>query len=438
MSFIKSYKRYIFLFLILYTIIHFIHGGIYQPLIINKTKFTQINEESLPLYEFLYNNKTIELTNPRQYGPVFFFIMLPFMSIFNEKSYMSIILFIVAQITMLFSFYIIYNLLFRNIKGGLFYLFLIWFNFNPLYYNMGTKAPEFWEILFISIALYFIIDKREYISGTTITLATLIKILPVVYFYYFLLRKWNAFFWGTLSMIIMLSISWFVFGYNMGLYYLYFIITRPLGQVTFVQAFYENITIKATITKIFAGFKMKYTLEEVMSRELGLFEGYSFVFNEHNAFLINTIYTLILICGLLFFAWVCFKLNQNKKSELILFGLISITMILFSPHSSWEYTVLLLPAFAIALYFLITDKLNTILKSLFCLSYIFLGVPIPMKIFVHLLPLNYLNNIFCNNIFDLSESYKAYGFPTIGLIAIYLFFIILALKNIKSQKISKK
>src|SRR3989344_488792 len=230
MSFIKSYKRYIFLFLILYTIIHFIHGGIYQPLIINKTKFTQINEESLPLYEFLYNNKTIELTNPRQYGPVFFFIMLPFMSIFNEKSYMSIILFIVAQITMLFSFYIIYNLLFRNIKGGLFYLFLIWFNFNPLYYNMGTKAPEFWEILFISIALYFIIDKREYISGTTITLATLIKILPVVYFYYFLLRKWNAFFWGTLSMIIMLSISWFVFGYNMGLYYLYFIITRPLGQ----------------------------------------------------------------------------------------------------------------------------------------------------------------------------------------------------------------
>lgn len=114
-------------------------------------------------------------------------------------------------------------------------------------------------------------------------------------------------------------------------------------------------------------------------------------------------------------------------------------MLLLSPQSAWEYSTLLLLAFAIGGIYLFFTACSIASLSLFIFSYILLGHVIPFSVLVRYLPLGIIREWLGLQIYTRDEIYKAIGLPFLGFFLLLLFyvFIFCARNSTKTQK-SKK
>jgi len=405
----------VFLFVFLYTILHFLYSGIYFP--IKHIKLGQIQEEIVPLVKFLQGDKFI-FDNPRQYGPFFIFVITPFMIFYKSPVIFANMLLLFSYLLTALSFYICYTYIFispdtknNSEKRIVFWsLLFLWLNFSPLLYIITVKNVEIWELSLICFGFMMYTKRRYSWVGFSFAAATLIKMLPALFIYYYFFKERKVFLYSMLWMGIIMLLAHITYGPSIGLLYFPFLLSRPLGSQTWAVSFFENISLKGFIYKLASFFKSS---------------GYHFPSTpdaEQIAFLFTT---FILLVAIIYLALTAIRKNCSRDEVLLQFAIVSTFMILLAPIAAWEYTTLLLFAYSAGLYFIFYKNIPRYLLIFFGLSYFMVGNFIPLSVIVKVFPFQTMNIYLGNTIFEMSESYKAYCVPLLGVILLAIFFIVL-------------
>lgn len=401
---------------VFYTAIHFLYSGLYFP-VKYSVNIGQIREEVAALSEFLAGGKFV-ITNPRQYGPFFILLITPFMYFYNSQLVFSNMLLVLVYLFIFCSIWLCFKGVFaeaaktkeeRNIV--LFLLSILWLNFVPLLCILPTKSVESWELFFICLGFLTYIRHKYFWTGFSFAAATLIKLLPILFIIYFLFKERKVFLYSLLWMFIIMSATHFIYGPQIGLLYLPFLLTRPLGSQTFGASQFENTSIKGFVYKIASGFKVDPTYTFRLTPEA-----------EKIAFIIATVIQILLF---LYLIKTALRKNCSKEEVLVQFSLVSVFMMLLSPLSSFEYNTLLLFAYSAGLYLLFYTNLTKYLIGLYGVSYILVGNFFPQNLIVKFFPFEKINAYLGNSIFTPGESYRAYCLPLLGVILLAVFFIII-------------
>lgn len=434
-------KRIIKIFLLLlflFTFAHFLYSGVKMPtLFLDRESpynhFLQWEEEVKPLMENIDNVKQIEITNTRQYGPVQFFIAYPILKIFDNDIYwLEFFALIFAYAFSFMSFYICYLMFIKNnsrlqkrwnkfsMKNILLLVLMlaVWFNFAPLYYIMTTKNVEIIELFFILASLMFYQNRKLASAGISMAIATLLKFLPGIFLFYYFIKSKKTFLYSILSIIGIILFATITFNSSVGINMVPRIFNQA-GLDSWAILHFENVALKGLIFKAMGGFHLDKSKDVFFSI-------------SDNLILPAQILTLLFqVFGIILIFIIILKMKRIKSSYSsierywIEFSIVLTIMLLISPATAKEYSLLLLPAYTAALYFILVKPLDYRLISLFSVSYLLVGNFFPVKYFIRLIPISTMNIIFGNEATVLSniEMFKGYCFPTMGYILLLTFFI---------------
>lgn len=407
----------VFLSVFLYTIIHFLYSGIYYP--IKYSNLGQIQEEIAPLVKFLHGDKFI-FDNPRQYGPFFIFVITPFMILYNYPVIFEYMLLLFAYFLAALSFYICYKYIFlspsskTNSEKRMFFwlLLFLWLNFSPLLSIMAVKNVEIWELFLICFGFLMYTKRRYSWVGFSFAAATLTKMLPALFIFYFLFKERKVFLYSILWMVIIMGLAHFTYGPSIGLLYFPFFLSAGLGSQTFAVSIFENVSLKGFIYKLAASFKSSDG-------------GYWFPSTpeaEQVAFLFTTVVLLVAIFYLILTA---IRKNCSRDEVLLQFSIVSVFMILMAPIASHEFFALLLFAYSAGMYFIFYKNIPKYLFIFYGLSCLLVGNILPLSLIVKVFPFKTMNIYLGNTMLQMSESYKAYCIPLLGVILLAIFFLVL-------------
>ena len=428
---IKEVNRYLlyplFTVLLLYTLIHFSYSGIYFPLV-HGEKIGQIEEELVPLARFLKGGEFV-FNNPRQYGPFFILAITPLMVFHNNGFNFATALLIVSYMLITLSFCICYRHIFqfrdKTEKTLTFWICLfLWLNFSPLLYIITVRNVEVWELFLICLGFLAYIKRRYFITGFSFAAATLTKMLPGIYIFYYFFKHKKTFFYSLLGLGIITALAHVIFGPSIGSGYIPFLLTRPFGSRTWAVTFFENTSLKGFIYKLFGGFKTDSF-------------GYNFLISpeaEKAAFIAITVLQAVI---LFYLARMALKKDGSKEGLIIQLSLVSIAMVILSPISAFEYGTLLLFAYSAGIYFILYREIPKYMYAIYGISYLLVGNFFPVSMFARIFPLKTLNSLLGNTRFDLAESYKAYCIPLVGFLLLAVFFVLL-LRNKKTAAPEKQ
>ena len=149
--------RAILAILLLYSLVHFAESGVLVPL--SRPSLGQIEEEVSPLRRHLRDGLPVTTNNPRQYGPVFFFVMHPLLRVAaDDPERLSRLLYGLQIVCLSLSFVFSWAAFGPVVAperrwialGG---LAVLWANFAPIYMILAVKNVETWELLLICAAL---------------------------------------------------------------------------------------------------------------------------------------------------------------------------------------------------------------------------------------------------------------------------------------------
>ena len=405
-----------FLSVSLYTIIHFLYSGIYYPM---HSNLGQIQEEIVPLAKFLHGGEFV-FDNPRQYGPFFIFVITPFMIFYKYPVIFENMLLLFAYFLAALSFYICYKYIFlsstsktNSDKRIFFWLLLfLWLNFSPLLSIMAVKNVEIWELFLICFGILMYTKRRYSWTGFSFAAATLTKMLPAIFIFYFLFKERKVFLYSILWMVIIMGLAHFTYGPSIGLLYFPFLLSSPLGSQTWAVGYFENVTLKGFIYKLAASFK---------SSDGGLWFP-STPEAEQVAFLITTVVQLVAIFYLILMA---IRKNCSRDEVLLQFSIVSVFMFLMAPVATHEFGALLLFAYSAGMYFIFYKNIPKYLFIFYGLSCLLVGNILPLSLIVKVFPFKAMNIYLGNTIYQMSESYKAYCIPLLGVILLAIFYLIL-------------
>lgn len=413
----------------------FTFSGIWVPL--QTENIEQVWEEFAPLKVHLQTGQPIEISNPRQYGPVFFLICEPLWffsgyqkTVFaNYLFYLGVLSFATACIfffkTLRASFPGFWPLSSDKLSSIFFPALLItWVGSSPILYILNVKNVESWELALISLALYFRLKNVFWLCGFFIALATLIKILPIVFLFYFLLCDRKSFFYSFLFLLGMMIAFSFYYGPQMGLLYPLLITKASLGN-TWGAFHMENLSLKGYVLKLFFNWKVSTNsllVTTPLMEKTALFWAHAlqilggffwlFILLKKRVLFLNVRWSLPWE-----WAWVCMGI------------------LVFSPQTAFEYATISQGAFSFccALWILL-PYLRSPIFSFFLFSGIFLVLNImPRSVVNKGFFISYLNDLLGNQHLTASEGYQLYGFPLFGFIAFMLFLIAAKLKVLKER-----
>ncbi|MBI3079219.1 MAG: DUF2029 domain-containing protein, partial [Deltaproteobacteria bacterium] len=360
--------------LLTYTVVHFLYSGLYAPVYRNRY-VGQFVEELEPLKRALETGDRVRVTNPRQYGPVFLFLSYPPTGSQDRESLADVLLGI-NYVILAAAFWLTVRACFRPRPSLLEWALLavLWLNFSPLYYLIAVRNVELWELALLGGALHAYREGRRGMAGAAVALATLIKMLPALFLFYFLWRDQRAMAWAAGTLVVVLLLATAAFGPEMGIGYLPFLLTRALEPRSWAYAHFENVALKGLIFKAFAGFRMEPGLLTFRQTELAWLAGVL-------AFLVQGV-------GLLLLARFALRRRREGGEQAphewaVVLG----TMLLISPLTAFEYSVLLLPGFTFAAWVLMRRPETLSSRAVLCLAgaYLLLGNFLPLSL-VHYLP----------------------------------------------------
>lgn len=404
----------------------FVYSGIWKPL--KSANIEQVWEEFAPLRHHLDNGTPLSITNPRQYGPVFFMVCEP-LWIFakREKEVFSRYLYMVGLLSVLGALWCFFKTIemtfgkdfqFSGDPASRSFIFLIlaclWLGSSPLLYILNVKNVETWELFLISLGLYFRQKDRFFWCGFCIAAATLIKILPVVFMIYFFLCDRKAFVWSLICLVGLLVCFTFHYGPEMGILYPSLMAKASVGN-TWGVFHMENISIKGYCLKVLFGWRISPTSILLITpgkAEKALMLAHAFQ----------------ILAGFLWLAFLLRKRAAFAKSPLAIpweWSWVSIGILVLSPQTAFEYAVLAQGAFSFcAICYLLKPRL----RSRFSLGTLILGIflvlnLIPRSLLNHIFWTQDLNYLLGNSHLTPSEGYQLYGLPLFGFLC-FLFFLI--------------
>ncbi len=414
--------------LLAYSASHFWFSGIRTPLAAPNIR--QIASETRPLSRFIAQGGPLTTNDPRQYGPVFLAVMHPLLFLSGDQAWPLSRWLYGVQLTALAVAFTFCTLSFVSWMDQeritpkaprIILLIILWANFSPLYTIVATKGVEMWELALISVAMYAYIGRHRVISGAAIAAATLIKVLPGAYLFYFLVKDRRTFAYGVAAFLLILTASHLVYGPQMGALYGPRIVAGGAGtdgQTAFGH--HENLSVKNTFVKLLGTLK-RPDEPSTLRPEL---RGYAVEITPARARVANLLgnASALLLLGVLI-AGLGSPLRTRGADDRVgqtlwEWSLVSVMMLLISPALTFEYMVLALPAFSFAILAVVS---RPDLRS----RPVMITLAAAVILVANIVPRQVINQVFAIPLLlrwtgwthlQLSEGYQYFGLPLVGLV----------------------
>lgn len=356
-----------------YTAIHVAYAAVWQPL--QHDSILQIGGEMQPLQRH-YLGLPVTSDNPRQYGPVFIMLLDPMMRWFAgpDPAHLepervtasgepvasagghglsrALYVFELCCLGISLACWLTlfrqwarerYALDAKDIGRMTFALVLLWLNFSPLLYILYVKNVEGWELAFLSLAAYASVRRRDAAAGLFVASAALIKMLPAFFFAFLLVRNRRSFVFACVSFVLLLGVSQWIYGGDLGFAYAARMIRATLGR-TWALTWHENMSIKAMMIKALGH------LRAPSAGASNLFDdprtGYYVDIAADRLSLANVMGTAVQVIGVLWTLGALARTTIGGADPLWSWTFGLLMMMTLSPLISYEYTMLVLPTFS--------------------------------------------------------------------------------------------
>ena len=261
---------------IVYSIAHFVMSGVIFAL--RTPNVGQVVEELQPLYRlFTIGEATVD--HPRQYGPIFLMLFHPVYRLnLDDHTVLSWYGYGLDLAAIVIAFVATFDAIrtwamARGARVGgpmLLALGLLWANFSPLYGVLVIKNVELWELALIAVAGAAMLRGRRWVVAWSIAAAALVKMLPLVFIPYLLLRDRRTFAYTLVALGVLLTISQSLYGTAMGWGYLPAIVNAAFGGDGYGNVlgmtWHENVSLRGVVLKAFG-----YLDQRARSVDLGFY-----------------------------------------------------------------------------------------------------------------------------------------------------------------------
>lgn len=408
---------------IVYSAVHFGRSGVWYPL--TYPNIGQIHEELPPVVAYLEHGRPVRIVdNPRQYGPTFMFVLEPLIRLCGSNQPLlerwlygiQILMMGLGFVCCLLSVRLwlerAYGSQVSRARMGWLALFLglLWLNFSPLLYMLAVKNVEMWEMGLLSAALYAYLTERRFLASLCIAAASLAKMLPLFFLFYFLLKDRRMLAWCAVSLSLILAVSHWRYGPEFGFQYLPFMLKASLGS-TWGFAYHENVSLKGMIGKIFGGWQVGSNYHtQIPADRLALAQAVaSFAQFVVIAWLVKLLEPWRHRPGLA--GWRYARVPWE-------WALMTTMMLILSPQAAFEYAVLALPAFSVVVGVLVADvalRRRPEVWVWFGAAVFLVANILPRQVINRMLPVDLLLHWTGNTRLKGSEGYQYFGFPLLGL-----------------------
>jgi hypothetical protein len=361
----------------------------------------------------------VHTTNPAQYGPVFFFVMHPLLRANPDDQTLANWLYAIQLVLIAGSFLLTCAALKLSLPASdndswplvVAWLAVLWLNFSPLYTILALKSVETWELLLMSVGLYAHLRGWRWTAAFAIASAALIKVLPAVFIYYWLITDRRTFAYACVMLAALLLASHLLYGPEMGLWYLPRIVAGAAGD-SYGLNWHENISLKAELAKLF-GYLPAPT------RDGALTSGYFLVltgWRKTAATLLGDAAVLAAVAGL---TWTWLRRRGSRSREITVWewSVLAVVVLIVSPNTIFEYVTIALGAVSYAFARIaLSERRVTPVWLAFVASLLLIGGLVPRQWLNRVTMVHLLNQWTGHIHLTGSEAYQYYGFPLAGLL----------------------
>jgi hypothetical protein len=407
-----------------YSIAHVVVSGVLQPL--RSDNVGQVIEELQPLYR-LFTMGSATVDHPRQYGPIFLFAFHPIYRLTLARpdllawyAYaLDVLAIVVAFVATRRAIHV------WTASRGLALsrwttpaLLLLWTNFSPLYGVLAVKNVELWELALIAVAGAAILEHRRWLAGWSIAAAALVKMLPLVFLPYLLLRDRRTFAYTVVALGVIVTLAQAAYGTEMGWGYLPMIVKAATGGEGYGNVFgmtwHENVSIRGLAFKAF-GYLESPTAAENHPYQLGYYVVVAAAYRPYALAVSWAVQALAV-------GWLVARLFKNRTKPAMdrlywEWALIAIMMLVLAPQISQDYMVLALGAFSYVLAGCLIRN-SASLWVQYAVAVLLVGNILPRAIFGRLLLVDHGMRFAGHEHLLLAEAYQYFGFPLLGLLVL--------------------
>ena len=404
----------------IYSLIHLAASGIIQPL--RAPALGQVIEELQPLYR-LFTTGAATVDHPRQYGPVFLMLFHPvYRATMTRPDLLVWYAYLLDVIAIVVAFVATRRAIWfwaaaRGVTLPRFTtpaLLLLWANFSPIYGVLAVKNVELWELALIAIAGAALLEQRRWLAASSIAAAALIKMLPLVFLPYLLLRDRRTLIYALIAIGVIAGAAQILYGYQMGFGYLPMLVKAAFGSQDFGNSgiWHENVSIRGLAFKAF-GY-----LEEpgrYSPYQLGY---YVIVPPDLRPYARAT----ALVAEALAVIWLLWRFMKDQSMTRIdrlywEWALVAVMMIVLAPQVSQDYMALTLGAFSFVLAGCLI-RADRWLWLQFGIAVLLVGNILPRGLFARLLLVDRAMLVTSYEHLTLAEAYQYFGFPLLGLLVL--------------------
>lgn len=401
---------------LVYSALHFAASGVRFPL--DHPNLGKFDEQASPLREHLATGEPVTRRNPQQYGPVFFFVMHPLLRTARDEGAVASALYAIQLVCLVSSFLLTCAALRLLVAAGepgrwplvVAWLAAIWMNFSPLHTVLALKSVESWELFLISFGLYAHLRAWRWAAALALASAGLVKVLPLVFLYYWLITDRRTFAYACATLVALLGAGHLVYGPEIGLSYLPRVVAGASGS-SYGLDWHENISLKAAFAKLF-GYLPLPTHDAMRT------SGYYVVLTGWRRTAAIVLGDVSVIAGFAALTWTWLRGGATRSRQRILWewSVLTVALLIVSPNTVFEYLTLALGAISYAFVRMVeAEHRRAGAWVAFTASLLFMGGVAPRQWLNHLTMIDTINQWTHLTHLSASEAYQYYCFPLAGL-----------------------